>query len=166
MDDNGFYLGDSQAIATYLVNKYAKDDSLYPKDIQIRAKVDQRLHFNSGVLFPSLRQCSRAVTFEGACEQTPASLEAINQAYTHLNNFLEGQSYLVGNTLTLADFSCVTTTTQLGIFLPLDAKFKNIRAWIERIERLPYFEELNTIPLNNVKKWFADKLAENRANNK
>lgn len=46
---------DSHAICTYLVSKYGKDDSLYPKDLLVRAKVDQRLHFDTGILFPSLR---------------------------------------------------------------------------------------------------------------
>jgi hypothetical protein len=49
------YFLQSHAINAYLVNKYAKDDSLYPKDPQKRAIVDQRLHFDSGVLFPRMR---------------------------------------------------------------------------------------------------------------
>lgn len=52
MDDNGFYIWDSHAISTYLIQKYGKDDSLYPKDLQKRAVIDQRLHFDSGTLFP------------------------------------------------------------------------------------------------------------------
>lgn len=38
-------------IPIYLVNKYGKDDHLYPKDPVKQAKVNAALHFNSGVLF-------------------------------------------------------------------------------------------------------------------
>jgi hypothetical protein len=36
---------------TYLVSKYAKDDALYPKDLQKRAIVDQRLHYSNDVFY-------------------------------------------------------------------------------------------------------------------
>lgn len=45
----------SHVIVTYLVDKYAKDDSLYPKDIKKRAQVDQKLYFDATILFPRLR---------------------------------------------------------------------------------------------------------------
>lgn len=61
LDDNGFIIWDSHAILAYLVNKYAKGSSLYPKDCERQAIVDQRLHFDSGVLFPIL--CNVAVSF-------------------------------------------------------------------------------------------------------
>lgn len=32
----------------YLVDKYAKDDSLYPKDLTVRARINQRLFFGAG----------------------------------------------------------------------------------------------------------------------
>lgn len=51
MVDDDLTLWDSHAICTYLIGKYAKDDSLYPKDLKIRAKIDQRLHFEGSVLF-------------------------------------------------------------------------------------------------------------------
>lgn len=35
----------------YLVSKYAKNDSLYPKDLIKRAKIDQRLHFDTAIIF-------------------------------------------------------------------------------------------------------------------
>jgi glutathione S-transferase len=54
VDDDGFAIWDSHAIMTYLVSKYAKNDSLYPKDLKKRAIVDQRLHFESGVFFARL----------------------------------------------------------------------------------------------------------------
>lgn len=51
IDDEGFYLNESRAICAYLVNKYAKDDTLYPKDPKVRALVDQRLYFDMGVFY-------------------------------------------------------------------------------------------------------------------
>lgn len=51
IDDAGFYLNESRAICAYLVNKYAKCDKLYPKEAKARARVDQRLYFDAGVLF-------------------------------------------------------------------------------------------------------------------
>lgn len=45
------FLNYSRAIITYLVEKYAKDDSLYPKDVNKRALVLQRLFFDATVLY-------------------------------------------------------------------------------------------------------------------
>ncbi|ENN73491.1 hypothetical protein YQE_09916, partial [Dendroctonus ponderosae] len=39
-------------IMQYLVDKYAKDDSLYPKDLKKRAIVNLRLFFDACYLFP------------------------------------------------------------------------------------------------------------------
>lgn len=51
VDDNGFHLNESRAICAYLINQYAKDDTLYPKEPKVRALVDQRLYFDMGVLY-------------------------------------------------------------------------------------------------------------------
>lgn len=53
----------SHAINAYLVNKFGKDDTLYPKDPQKRAIVDQRLHFDSGVLFPRMRDITVGIFY-------------------------------------------------------------------------------------------------------
>lgn len=53
LDDDGKIIWDSHAINIYLVTKYGKDNSLYPDDPHRRAIINQRLHFDSGVLFPS-----------------------------------------------------------------------------------------------------------------
>lgn len=163
LDDNGYYLWDSHAITTYLIDKYANNHTIYPKDLQIRGRIHQRMHFDSSVLFPPLRQCLVAVAFRNVCEYPAISLNAITEAYILLDRFLEDAPYLVGDSITLADFTCITTVTQLEIILPIHEKFKNIRAWIKRLEQLPYFSELNSDPMVEIKEWFNDKLEENRA---
>lgn len=52
--DNNFAIWESRAILGYLVEKYAKNDSLYPKDPQKRAVVNQRLYFDMGTLYQRL----------------------------------------------------------------------------------------------------------------
>lgn len=44
----------SRAILAYLVSAYSKDDTLYPRDIRMRALVDQRIHFDLGTLYARL----------------------------------------------------------------------------------------------------------------
>jgi glutathione S-transferase len=41
----------SRAIIGYLVEQYAKNDSLYPKDPKKRAVVNHRLYFDSSTLY-------------------------------------------------------------------------------------------------------------------
>lgn len=56
LDDNGVYITDSHAICTYLVQKYGSKEhqELYPTDLQARTMVDQKLFFDTGVLFVKL----------------------------------------------------------------------------------------------------------------
>lgn len=162
LDDNGFYLPDSHAISTYLIGRYAANDSLYPNELQIRARIDQRLHFESGILFPPLAESFVAVIYEGAYEFEQTTLAAIESAYEILNKFLDGHEYLVSNSISVADFSCITSVTQLDIVHPIDQKYANVRAWIERIAQLPYYDELNGNVVRELKQWIVAKLAENR----
>lgn len=53
--DGDFVVWDSHVIGPYLVSTYGKDDSLYPKDPQKKAIVDQRLYFDCGTLYPRIR---------------------------------------------------------------------------------------------------------------
>lgn len=145
LDDNGNYIWDSHAISTYLVQKYAKDDSLYSKDLLTRSSIDQRLHFNSGVLFPALRNSIFSILVEGNSSFSNRLIKAIKSAYKLLNALFEDNEYLVGNTITVGDFACVTTVTQLEVVFEIDdVAYPNIRPWLKRMEELPNFYDINT----------------------
>lgn len=145
LDDNGKILWDSHAICTYLITKYGKDDSLYPKDAFERAQVDQRMHFDSGVLFPRFRNLFMSF---GKADLAKEAMDNLVEALKLLETFLGDNKYLVGNTLTLADFSCgvlVSTLVRLDSFREND--FPKLFAWIQRLEQIPYYKEVNHGPI-------------------
>ncbi|EFN65388.1 Glutathione S-transferase 1-1 [Camponotus floridanus] len=156
MDDNGFYLWESRAIMTYLVNKYGKDDSLYPKDPKKRAVVDQRLYFDLGTLYSSFADTYYTWIFTGNAPDQ-AKYDKINAAFSFLDKFLEGENYAAGKTLTLADLALVVTVSNFEIMNYDFSKYTNVQKWFARIqaEAVKY----NEIEDNEIKafKGFVDK---------
>ncbi|KAH8290470.1 hypothetical protein KR054_003476 [Drosophila jambulina] len=144
LQDDDAYIWDSHAIMAYLVEKYATSDELYPKDLLQRAKVDQLMHFESGVVFEgALRRLTRPLLFNGEVTLPQKHVDAVTEVYDFVETFLE-HDYLAGDQLTIADFSLVSTITSIGVFQELDlAKYPKIAAWLERLKELPYYEEAN-----------------------
>ncbi|KYB28850.1 glutathione S-transferase 1 [Tribolium castaneum] len=140
VEEDGFILWDSHAIMAYLVDKYGKDDSLYPKDLQTRAIVTQRLHFENGILFPRTMDVIRPVIYQSVKTVTSAQKDAIKESYNFLEKFLEGNDWVAGKSVTIADFSIVSSITTMDIVVPIDAKtYPNITSWIKRCQKLPYY---------------------------
>lgn len=144
LDDNGEIIWDSHAISTYLVDKYASDDTYYPKDVNLRARCNQRLFFNNGNLFQRFRACSRYV-FDGGDEIPQNIIDQVNESYNVLETLLSSDPYLIGEQLTVADICCSTTTECLNKLVPIDEETSpNIIAWLNRIkEDVPFYDEMN-----------------------
>ncbi|XP_054738990.1 glutathione S-transferase 1-like [Anastrepha obliqua] len=144
LSDDGEILTDSHAIITYLVDKYGTDDSLYPKDLIKRAKVNQFLFYEATVVFDrTFLNISRPI-FNKNNVITHAKIEAIYQVYERLESFLKEHAYVAGDQLTVADFSLIATITTLFNFAQLDGgKYPKIAEWVKRLEELPYYAEAN-----------------------
>jgi len=160
--DDGNVIWDSHAICTYLISKFAADDHLYPCNLMQRARVDQRLHFDSGVLYPASRNANITI-LGGAAEVPQPQIDALYGAYETLEKFLQQDNYLVGNGITVADYCCAATVTTMEIHAPIDAaKYPRIRAWLDRLSQLPYFDDLNTKPIKFFQQFLAQKQAANK----
>lgn len=141
---------DSHAVITYLVDKYGIDSKLYPKDLAVRAKVNQRLFFEASSLFPKLREVVVSIFFENG---TLPSKEKVDNMYKVLNTlevFLAIDQYLVGNGWTIADISVANSVALMKVFAPLNAdKYPKVLAWLERVNKnVPHYAEINgTFPV-------------------
>lgn len=140
---------ESNAICTYLIDKYAKNDLLYPKDLQIRSTINQRLYFNAGIIFPALRNGFFPILTKGQPEFIESQYDVVRNAYRLLNALFCENIYLVGNTVTVADLCTITNVSQMEFILPIDNDaYPNVRLWLNRMKLLPYYNELNEKIIN------------------
>lgn len=144
LDDNGKYIWDSHAIVTYLIGKYAKNDELYPKDLYERALIDQRLHFDSGILFPRLRAISELLFIKKIPNIPEENISVLYGGCDFVEKFLENNLYMIGNSLTVADICCVTSISSMQILAPItEDRYPKVSAWLKRMTQLPYYKEIN-----------------------
>lgn len=164
LDDDGAIIYDSHAICSYLVEKYAKDDKLYPKDLVKRADVDARLHLDSGHLFARLRMLYEPVLYYGSTDCSVDKIAYIQKCWDIMENFLKEKPYVCGDELTIADFCCVATITSVNDAAPIDeTKYPKLLAWLNRMAELPYYKEINEEGSEELKRLFKEKLAENKS---
>ncbi|XP_063242968.1 glutathione S-transferase 1-1-like [Bacillus rossius redtenbacheri] len=143
LDDNGFYLSESRAIMEYLVDQYAKNDSLYPKDAKKRAVVTQRLYFDMGTLYQRLIYYYLPVMLDKASPD-PEKLKKLHEALGFLNTILNGQDWVAGSSFTIADItlvSTVSTAESVGVDV---SEYKNVTRWFEKCKKsIAGYNEIN-----------------------
>lgn len=162
LDDNGLVLWEGPAIITYLATKYAtKDVELVPSDVYLRAKLDQRLHFNNGTLLGRYLQLIVPIFSGTVWELNADQVISIRESLDFLEAFLQEDDYLVGNKLTVADFSNVTTAVTILNIIEIDeSKYPKMLAWIDRISKLPYYDDAKNVVTFN--KSFTGRLNANK----
>ncbi|XP_075144615.1 glutathione S-transferase 1-like [Haematobia irritans] len=107
--ENGEFIGDSHAIVAYVVDRYAKDDSLYPRDLYARAKVQQLQHFADSWLFALCVKPAFAPIFARLSTTVPENiLKDFDRAYAILERFLGDHKWIAADHVTIADFNCIT----------------------------------------------------------
>ncbi|XP_053945501.1 glutathione S-transferase 1-1-like [Anastrepha ludens] len=138
--DNGFALWESRAILVYLAQKYGKDDSLFPKCPKKQALVNQRLYFDMGTLYKAFADYYYPQIFA----KTPADPEMykkIEAAFDLLNTFLEGNSYVAGDQLTVADLAVLASVSTFDVSGFDISKYPNVAKWYETAKKVPGWEE-------------------------
>ncbi len=140
--DDGEHLAESNAILWYF-----GDGSPYvPSEPLERARVLQWMFFAQYEVEPPLAVARFWIALLGEREQRAAELEskwrAGNRALTALDGHLDGRTWLVGDTLTIADISLYAYThlaAEGGFDL---APYPQVQAWIERVASAPGYVPL------------------------
>ncbi|XP_022128564.2 glutathione S-transferase 1 isoform X1 [Pieris rapae] len=144
IDDDGFVLWESKAIACYLAEKHGRDD-LYPKDLKHRALVNQRLYFDSATLLPHIRAIMHPILFQNVKEIKKPLKDNLYVQLGFLNGFLSESKWVAGNELTVADISLASSmATVMFLLQALDwdlSNLPNIGRWFKQCENIPGFEE-------------------------
>ncbi|GJL91962.1 glutathione S-transferase family protein [Hyphococcus sp.] len=146
MDDNGFILSESNAIMIHLAGK--RPNSLYPDDVEARAKVNQWLMWDMAHWTPAYQPIQFEKLVKQKLNMGPAdearvekTLELFHREAGYLDAALAGRDWLVGDAPTLADFAVGAGLTHaVPIALPLE-KYDNVRVWNDRVMGLDGFKK-------------------------
>jgi glutathione S-transferase len=131
--DDGRCLAQSNAIIRYL----ARGSALLPEDAFTQAKIDEWLFWEQYSHEPYIAVCRFHMLYKKQPKETreAARVERGEKALDLLDSQLQGRSYLVGDSLTIADIALVayTRVAHEGGFDLNDRP--NLRAWIARCEK-------------------------------
>uniref|UniRef100_A0A182PZ27 glutathione transferase n=1 Tax=Anopheles epiroticus TaxID=199890 RepID=A0A182PZ27_9DIPT len=141
--EDGHIIWESYAIAIYLVEKYGKDDSLYPRDPKVRSVVNQRLFFDNGLMFKSALEYVECI-LKKKREPTEEMQQKLKKALGLLESFVKERSFVAADHLTIADICLLSSVTMLaGIKYDL-AAYPGIPAWVSRVTaELPGYAEFH-----------------------
>ncbi|TMW60219.1 hypothetical protein Poli38472_000261 [Pythium oligandrum] len=149
LEDDDFSLYESNAILTYLAEKFGWDE-LYPKDLKIRAKVNQYLHWHHTGARKFTTEVVVPVFFKTVGQVTPEQLVAVDKApevmdkYTAIVEKTLVGDYIAGTAQpTVADYALYCEYDQIEAIglLNLD-KFPKTAVWIERMKKIPFHDEV------------------------
>jgi len=150
VDDDALVLWESNAICLFLCERQG-DTPLYPRDPRVRADIARWLFWEASSLSP----VAETLTHEnvrkpmlGVGEPDPTRVKQGEEQFRPLarllNDELAKRQFLVGNSVTLADFVVGGAMTYLERGRFPTAEFPHLEAWWTRLNQIPAWKQ--TIP--------------------
>ncbi|VVC90670.1 unnamed protein product [Leptidea sinapis] len=137
LEDDGFYLGESNAILQYLCDKYRpQSELLYPQEPRARAIVNHRLCFNLSTYYANISAYTMAPIFYDY-QRTELGLKKVHIALDVLETYLQklGARYVAGDNLTIADFQLFNSTMTLEAIDFDFSQYKKIYEWYSNFKK-------------------------------
>jgi len=142
LDDEGFVVYDSTVINEYLEDEYPYPP-LLPKDSEGRARARLMEDFRDNFFGPPFVEIIHEVRYKPEGERDLKLIEhakaEIIKCFDRIERELEGREYLAG-TFSLADIAYMPNFDLMERFkIPVDAKYKNMLAWMGRLKARPSY---------------------------
>ena len=153
LDDGDFRLTESSAILKYLAEK--SGSPAYPKDLQQRARVNERMDWINtqlcrdlayGLVYPQIfphhkrpSDDAQKATLAWAKERAAGWMKVLDA------NLIGAGSYLCGNQITIADYYAapfVALAEAVGSDL---AGYPNVKRWLDRMKALKSWARTNEV---------------------
>ena len=141
LDDDGFIVYDSTVINEYLEDEYPLP-ALLPSDSEGKARARLMEDFRDNYFNPPFVEIIHEIRKpEG--QKDPQLIERckadIIKCFDRIEQELTGREYLAG-VFSLADIAFMSNLDALERFqIPVDPKYKNMRAWMERLKARPSY---------------------------
>ncbi|OWR46701.1 glutathione S-transferase theta 1 [Danaus plexippus plexippus] len=161
IDHNGFVLSESVAILRYLSGENLIPPSLYPKDNQIRARVDEFLEWHHIEFRLHLSMYFRVKHMDPIITGIPPNPKTLKGYERRLISALEtfesqwlknGNEFITGNNITVADLFAASELEQprMAGYNPAE-RFLRIGSWWKNVREhfSPYYDEGHVI-LNKI----------------
>jgi glutathione S-transferase len=147
LEDGNIVLADSNAILVYLAKRYGAATTWLPDDAAGAALVQRWLSIAAGEVTygPNL---ARLMVIRGVPGDRDKAVATTDRLLRFMDKHLEGRSYLAAPHPTIADLACysyVAHAPEGGIVLE---PYREIRAWLRRIEGVPGFKPMPASPLS------------------
>ncbi|MCJ8345131.1 glutathione S-transferase family protein [bacterium] len=147
--DGDVILWESTAILQYLADKYDGEE-LFPKDLAKRYEIVkwqswESISFNSHIGKLSWESLVKPLFALGDPDQSiiDSSLEQIAISAPILEKQLEGKKFVIGDQLTLADFSIAALSAMIrskNSLFPLE-DYPNIKRWLSNLDEVEAWEK-------------------------
>ncbi len=140
--DGDIRIHESNAILRYLCVKHGLD-AWYPKELPLRAKVEQWLDWNQCRLSPTVVDIVLNSVFLGAVGDKAAverGQSRLPELWSILDAGLAGTHFLAGSRPTIADLSVASSVFQLT-FASITPAGSNIVDWFKRVGALHGFQK-------------------------
>ena len=145
LEDGKFILTENSAILKYLADKV--DSPAYPKDLQKRARVNERMDWTStqlcsdlvyALVYPQIFDShkrrsdeAQAATLERGKERAQAWLAVLDK---HVLG--PGNNYLCGDSITIADYHAASYVALAEVIGSDLADYPNVKRWLGRMKAL------------------------------
>nr|XP_022912006.1 glutathione S-transferase D4-like [Onthophagus taurus] len=129
----------------YLVDRSRINHPAYPNDESVKAKIQEILDLDEQFLKPPLNCILHAVLVSNLIELSNKVIVSLQESYNCLERRLQDSQYLTGDSLTIADLSCLATVSTATVFTPIcSARHPKLFQWFSTCKKLPYYKEANS----------------------